>query len=374
MRPHPSRCNRPAARGVSLVEAIVAMAVMAFGMMAVVGLQATLRLNSDVAKQRSEAVRIAEETIEQWRAFNAMASAAGQRAYDDIASLADETVAGYTTNTSYTLSRTVSPAYGDGVKALRVAVSWVDRNGQAQRVELDSIVARVDPALSGALALPPAGTPERQPLGRHVAVPAAAVNIGGDSSAFRPPGAPAATVWVFSNGSGLITSICSYAGDDLSQLVVGDGCVQQPSWFISGFVRFSFGPHPDPQNPAGLQLDLSLVALAAGDAFADGECHAAAVQNPRLTSTSYVCRVPQSADTTWTGSVYIRPPLVTDGRPAYVWYLYDVCRYANGQPGNVNHPRAYSGLSSSLGDQNFLVVSQGVSCPAGTQPHQPVPS
>ena len=59
----------------SLVEAIVAMAVMAFGMMAIVGLQTTLRANSDVAKQRSEAVRIAEEAIETARAFSLMAGA-----------------------------------------------------------------------------------------------------------------------------------------------------------------------------------------------------------------------------------------------------------------------------------------------------------
>ena len=51
--------RRAIQRGVSLVEAIVAMAVMAFGMMAIVGLQTTLRQNSDIAKQRSEAVRIA---------------------------------------------------------------------------------------------------------------------------------------------------------------------------------------------------------------------------------------------------------------------------------------------------------------------------
>ena len=37
----PRRSASVAARGVSLVEAIVAMAVMAFGMMAIVGLQAT---------------------------------------------------------------------------------------------------------------------------------------------------------------------------------------------------------------------------------------------------------------------------------------------------------------------------------------------
>ena len=49
--------KRPIPRGVSLIEAIVAMAVMAFGMVAIVGLQGTLRQNSDIAKQRSEVER-----------------------------------------------------------------------------------------------------------------------------------------------------------------------------------------------------------------------------------------------------------------------------------------------------------------------------
>ena len=51
------RSFRPLQRGISLVEALVAMLVMSFGMLAIVGLQATLRLNADVAKQRAEAVR-----------------------------------------------------------------------------------------------------------------------------------------------------------------------------------------------------------------------------------------------------------------------------------------------------------------------------
>ena len=75
------------------------MAVMAFGMMAIVGLQTTLRQNSDIAKQRSEAVRIAEEAIEQWRAFSAIETTAGHKAYDDIAvgQLDDIAVAAHTT-------------------------------------------------------------------------------------------------------------------------------------------------------------------------------------------------------------------------------------------------------------------------------------
>ena len=106
-------------RGVSMVEAIVAMAVMAFGMMAIVGLQSTLRLNSDVAKQRSEAVRIAEEAIEDWRAFSAMPTTAGLKAYDDITVGALDDIAVVRANATYTLKQTVSPGSGLEVDSSR---------------------------------------------------------------------------------------------------------------------------------------------------------------------------------------------------------------------------------------------------------------
>src|SRR3990167_8768909 len=60
-------------RGVSLVEALIALAVMAFGMLAVVGVQSTMRLNSDLSKQRTEATRIASEEIERLRSFTSVA-------------------------------------------------------------------------------------------------------------------------------------------------------------------------------------------------------------------------------------------------------------------------------------------------------------
>ena len=57
-------------RGLSLIEAMVAFAVMGFGMLGVLGIQATLRNNADQAKQRTEAVRIAQEALESWRALD----------------------------------------------------------------------------------------------------------------------------------------------------------------------------------------------------------------------------------------------------------------------------------------------------------------
>ena len=65
-------------RGVSLVEALVALAVMSIGMLALVGVQSTMRLNSDLAKQRTEATRIASEEIERMRSFISLGAVNGQ--------------------------------------------------------------------------------------------------------------------------------------------------------------------------------------------------------------------------------------------------------------------------------------------------------
>jgi type II secretory pathway pseudopilin PulG len=356
------RVGRRAQRGVSLVEAIVAMAVMAFGMMAIVGLQTTLRSNSDIAKQRSEAVRIAEEAIETARAFSLMAG------YNNIGDLVVDPVPldQATTNAVYKLTRTVVNT-AQGMKSIQVEVSWVDRSGLPQSVMLNSVIAGTEPALSGILSLLPASVPARKPFGRSAGIPPAAVDIGDKTkSAYRPPGAPDATVWVFDNLSGVITSVCTFPGDDLSLLVPADDtCFEQPSYLISGFVRFSFGSSPVSGTPTGEQIPIGMYAIAIGAEFANGECFPAPVQaDPPLTYTTYVCRVPQSANTTWTGSILLGPPLDLA--------LYDVCRYSTDDPGNVNHPLVYTGLDRSLANQNFLVISEGATCPSvRTRPLQP---
>jgi Tfp pilus assembly protein PilV len=364
------RTPKRAVRGVSLIEAVVALAVMAFGMLAYVGLQGTLRFNSDVSKQRSEAVRIAQEALEEWRAYGFIESKDGKADYEDIVGATDP-IPG--TNATYTLLRTVVDAAttppvtaaAPRMKTLVVDVSWLDRNGDEQAVRLSTTVAASPPELAGTLSLPSHG-PVHLPQGRNQGIPAPAIAIGGGKSAFKPPGASDSTiVWVFDNLSGVITSVCTFPGDDLQLLAVDTACISMPSYLLSGFVRFSPGTSPVAANPTGEQIDLGMLADAVGDAFADGECFVTPVQEPKLTHTTYVCRVPQSADSTWTGITLLSPPLnLTE---------YDVCRYANDAEGNAGHPQVYVHLNRSLGNQNFLVVSQGVACPMGTLAHQPPP-
>ena len=117
--------------GVSLIEALVALAVMAFGLMGVAGLQASLRLNADVARQRAEAVRIAQEAIEDARSFSILQAPApaGKTAYDGLLATVPATtvtsLAG--ANTTYTLTRTLVVNAAQNYKTVTADVAWVDR-------------------------------------------------------------------------------------------------------------------------------------------------------------------------------------------------------------------------------------------------------
>lgn len=113
-------------RGVTLIEALVAMAVMAFGMLALVGVQSTLRVNADLAKQRAEATRLAEAQLEAARSFVAVGTGAlGDTEYDNLNSIVvPQTILLPESNTEYRRSVVVVPVAqaGNLQRTLKVTV------------------------------------------------------------------------------------------------------------------------------------------------------------------------------------------------------------------------------------------------------------
>jgi len=378
-------------RGVSLIEALVALAVMAFGMLAVVGLQVTLRSNGDLSKQRAEAVRIAQGAIEDWRSLVGVTEIAGQIDYvdldtDDVAVLVNDPNQRY--NAAYMLKRTVTSAPGNSppMKTVQVAVAWTDRTGTLQTVQLGTVVAGITPALAGTLAVPPSSLlAGSATTGRNRNIPAAAVQIAGGKSAFKPPQAAAGTVvWVFDNLSGLI-STCAQV--DLAQPLVAvniGGCAGQAQ-LIQGFVNFA--------NPAILASATQAVAPT-GPAFAVSvqvmrTAPAALIVGPGsgcFTSSpvvgqpfvEYFCAVPAVSPAVGAAPQWSGYSIVTSGSLPAVPVVGGVstCRYTSVRSdtpdpaiANARHPRAYVNANSALLNQNFLMVrvvgNNATDCPDG---------
>ena len=188
--PHASTSPRQRQRGVSLLESLVAFVVLALGTAAVAQLQSQLRLAGDVARERSEAVRLGQEAIEEMRSFAALDGAPGQRTYAGIAS--GDTSIGAASSPSahadYRIERRIDDLAFAATKATRVAVRWRDRGGSAREVVLHSFIAGIAPAYAGSLALAtgaiagaPRGASERAPT-----VPLTARNLGDGRSAWKP--------------------------------------------------------------------------------------------------------------------------------------------------------------------------------------------
>ena len=144
--------QRQRQRGTALLEALLAFLVLSLGMLGLARVQTLLREAADLARQRSEAVRLAQQDIESSRAFVSLPSTPGVRSYEEIAA-GEIDVTPANSNTRYTLKREVQTSVDLNVKALRITLSWIDRQGARQEVRFDTMIAAHDPAYSGALVL-----------------------------------------------------------------------------------------------------------------------------------------------------------------------------------------------------------------------------
>ena len=395
----PKHGRRPSG-GVSLVEAMVALAVMAFGMLALVGVQATLRMNNDLAKQRSEATLIATREVELMRNYFTLLTVAGQSgSWEQIVSHAAEAYIPPESigNTSYQVARTVNTDTANRQKTFKVEVTWPDRTGITQRVVLDGMVWGVVPELSTLLAIPTRPSATNQINGREVTIPAGVVDVG-DQSRFTPPGS-ALVAWMFNRTTGAL-NVCSVDGTS--------NC--RSARFVSGEVRFhrpasgavTAAHAENPQGPAWLNLaagpsammivfPVNLTDVTGASCYADTYTAAqlAEAAVPRVTGIKYYCAVISSGTLGWGGQ--LNPRLVNPATGAVVIPGVEsdvkVCRYttASTDPdftNNEDHPKTYCAVTpttltvnlscnltrvnGNLINQNFLVIPGSLSCPTDT--------
>ena len=378
--------------GVSLLEALVALVVMAVGAVSIVGLQAALRYNGDLAKQRSEATRLAQAPIEAFRGFSTFSGAppAGELGWPQVTSVAATSTAG--SNTTFTRTITVvERGAGDDEplsKTVHVTVSWTDRTQQNNTVTLNSIVAGIAPILGGALSIPPDKSILKMPGGRHAAIPPDAINQNDGTSNFSPPNSAGMT-WVFNNVTGVIVKTCAPPPGV---------CTNADASLLHGFVRFATGTAQPSEAMAEDPTDAPVTLQVGVDQIAPVTQSVTCFQFLGSNYIEYFCAVPRLGLGYWSGqSKVLGIPLassVADSNSS----AFKVCRYTPvrscqpavgdtiwGTPGstascsgasptpsrlmtNADHPQDYVDVQVPLIDQNFLVIRAGYggisfSCP-----------
>jgi Tfp pilus assembly protein PilV len=345
--------------GLSLLEALVALVVMAFGMLSLAAMQLNLSRSADVAKQRTEAMRIAQGRIEQARSFTDLNANAGAvdwvNLQADVASPATVTA---NTNTAYTVAVAVGGNVDDGSRPINVQVAWTDRANEAQNVSISSVISKADPRDPGFVGNPlPLNRPLRRPKNRDINIPYPAVDLANGTSGYQ---VNANYVIVFSNLNANVVQLCDpNRANATAAQILASTCTTVTGYIVAGYIGRTGS---SVAWPTGMNHSSITRNTAGGQPIKCG-FGAAVDQNNNASIANfyyYICVVPVNAPLEWSGTMRIGGVLTTGD--------YIVCRYQYTQTTvdvNERNIQPYTAVAKSLDEQNYLLTtSDTATCPS----------
>lgn len=363
-----------AQHGATIVEALVAFLVLAFGLLAIAGFQVTLSRNSDLSKQRTEAMRLAQERLEELRTFQSLTG------YSALAAQAEATVNGYSTNTAYTVESTITTLpsttppvippdptldYADH-KLAAVIVRWTDRAGTAQRVTLSSTIAGIDPRQSGRLTLAQTYGGIRRPKDRAVSIPYPAKAISTTESTYKPVES-GTRAFVFNNLTGEIRQSCTVSSASTTDsLTAADltttNCTAVVGYLLSGYIRYSYAsgtpnaeiPNDPPLPSVSMQMNLTTLAQAypqLPECFTERRKtvkYSTGPSSTRLIDVPYTTPNPTTL-TPYTDTTVSPPISVTSWTDVESYTTYSCVIYPADHDSNTTTPRIWTGYPTVTG-------------------------
>lgn len=161
--------RRQSLAGMVLIEAMVALVVLAIGVLGIAKLNSYFIEVSGQSKARAQAVQLAETKLAELRSLMVKTQ------FDDEIVAGSDTAYGYSADgvqaTAFQRSWTTAASGAEG-KEITVNVSWVDRFNKNQQVSVNSVVAWNDPAKAVALIEGTAGA------GSHAKTPTGRAKLG----------------------------------------------------------------------------------------------------------------------------------------------------------------------------------------------------
>lgn len=388
--------------GFTIVEAMISLVVVGFGMLGLAGMQGAMSRNADIAKQRTEAVQLAQEKIEAYRSFSGITSTTTasdntnttQLNWDSLASSATpESITG--TNATYSRSWILGGTSSDLARPLSVTVGWTDRVGDVQSVSLASTLSRTDPRDSGFLGFPlPQNTNLKRPKNRNLDIPIPSIDLGNGNSALKF--GTSGQYVQFGNIAGDVVSICTpsgLSGTPTNAEVVAAltnsstrNCTNITGYIVAGYVTKDSGMSSADWSAiqSSLNIDSSgITRNAAGATAINCQFGNALDQNTGATIANtkyYLCIVPLAAPTpapsvngpyNWSGTIRLSGPAAWRASGS----SYYVCRYqyaatSSLTDANQRNVQPYNQVNQSIDQQNYLIAT-AANGTSSTQPTCP---
>lgn len=134
-------------QGFGLIEVLIALAIMAVGLLAVGTFQSSLVTESAESKAKAEAIALAQARIEELRNYTGEAKSSSE--FDVLfVNIADGNQTTHTgTNATFTRSETIADP--SSTKELTVVVAWVDAANESQQIQLKTEMSYESPSLAG---------------------------------------------------------------------------------------------------------------------------------------------------------------------------------------------------------------------------------
>lgn len=349
---HGAPFSHRVARGFTLVEALIGLALLAFALLAIGSLQSQLSLHAELARQRSEATRLARQQLELLRHRDATHAdlVAGEDAPPPLG------------NTAYLRRWRLAGEAGDTARLAEVNVAWADRRGTPQRIALTSVLATTDPSALGALVLGAARPAEpRYADGRHAALPLPAERLANSGRSVLPWHGASGGFLLFDDASGSVVAHCQRRPTHAAEAWSPEVCAPRVASLLSGYIG---GALPaDPGLPTLLFDQIEHLAGPPECVTAPAHLwHDAGIALPGM--RHYRC---------------LMQPMDHDGDPrtAPVWSARvrlgglapdtPVCRYGGPGTGGNDAPTGprHVEVAGSLDNQNYFIGP----CPDGSLPH-----
>jgi Tfp pilus assembly protein PilV len=346
-------------RGAGLIEVLVAFLVISLSLVGAQRVQSMLRLHADVARERGEAVQLAQKAMEQLRSGSEGPSAAGDK---------------------YTLQSTTGERNALGLQSRFVQAQWSDRTGDTHHVKLASATAGGAAVYEAALALAPQQGPLRRAFPQQPAGPSHHKALG-DGRSVHKPREHGTLALVFDAGTGHLLQSCRVDAHRRTQdLGVDDlhECTAFRGSLLSGHLRFANAASALDGEPLPLRLGIVFSSPSSGPA----QCEAEPMKTVRVTRgehtrteavplqatprelgatalvdlgerfTAFTCVI---VDARWSGQLVFEPQ---------GWALGDTAR--DHRVCRIGQPQApYRDASGALRQQNFLVTRGDRPCPGG---------